>query len=354
MKNKVLAIHLPQFHRIRENDQWWEEGFTEWTNTKKATPLFKGHRQPRCPENNNYYDLSEKGVLEQHCSEAKSIGIDGFCFYHYWFDGKRVLEKPLEYLLNNKSIDVEFILSWANEPWTRSWDGKTKNILLDQVYGLEEDWIKHYKCLRRFFLDDRYIKIHNKPVFVIYRTNSIKNCDKMIKKWNEMCLADGFDGIYIVETLNGFQKTPVLKESEAVFEFEPMYTLRHSIGFFQKLKRLYNKITGALDKVSYSYVSKKIVERNLNYGKKNQFLGSFVGWDNTARKGKNALIMNDNTPELFYYQLKTQIKKFPQDSNHIMFINSWNEWAEGAYLEKDVEYGDSFQNVVRKILVEKC
>ena len=153
--------------------------------------------------------------------------------------------------------------------------------------------------------------------------------------------------------MSGFQKLPSLKESQAVFEFEPMYTLRHSFGFFQKLKRLFNRITNSLDIVKYSYVTKKIINRNNNYKNKNRFLGCFVGWDNTARKGRNALIMNDSSPNLFYNQLKSQLKKMPSNKKNIILINAWNEWAEGAYLEKDDEYGDSFQEVVRKIIVDE-
>jgi hypothetical protein len=353
VNNKILAIYLPQFHCIKENDDWWGKGFTEWSNTKKSKPLFAGHRQPRTPQDGNYYDLTENGVLEAQAALAKSKGIDGFCFYHYWFNGKRVLEAPTELLLKKKNIDIEFILSWANEPWTRSWDGKNKDVLLEQTYGDEDDWHKHYKCLRRYFLDSRYIKIDNRPVFVIYRTNSFEGCEDMITFWNECARKDGFNGVYIVETLNSFQQKPSLEKSEAAFEFEPMFTLRHSAGIFFNFKRAINKALGKLDVVSYKDVTRFILKKDIAYEGKEKFFSCFVGWDNAARKGKKGLVMNDSSPEHFKFQFENQYKKMRKRENSILFINAWNEWAEGAYLEADEEHGESYLNVIKKIVKGK-
>jgi lipopolysaccharide biosynthesis protein len=168
-KIRSIAIHLPQYHTIPENDEWWGEGFTEWTNVKKAKPLFEGHHQPHVPLSNNYYDLSENKALCKQAELAKKYGIDGFCFYHYWFNGKKLLEKPLEQMLERGTPDFPFMLCWANENWTRTWDGMDKHILMKQEYGFEDDEA-HFDYLLPFFKDDRYIKIDGKPVFLVYRT----------------------------------------------------------------------------------------------------------------------------------------------------------------------------------------
>ena len=195
---KILAMYLPQYHCFKENDEWWGKGFTEWTNTKKAKPLYKNHYQPKEPLNDNYYDLSNKETMEKQAKLAKEYGIYGFVYYHYWFNGKKLLHKPLEDMLLNKKVKINFCLSWANEPWTRSWDGKSKEIIMPQEYGDKNDWVNHYNYFKNFFLDDRYIKINNMPVLFIYRISSIDNFDEMFKKWNELAVEDEFDGIYLV------------------------------------------------------------------------------------------------------------------------------------------------------------
>ena len=182
---KVLALYLPQYHCFKENDEWWGKGFTEWTNTKKAKPLYRNHYQPKEPLNDNYYDLSNVDVMINQAKLAKKYGVSGFVYYHYWFNGKKLMEKPLELMRKNKGVDMNYCLSWANEPWTRSWDGKAKEILIDQCYGDKSDWTKHYNYLSNFFSDDRYIKIDNKPVLFIYRINSIENHDEMISLWKK-------------------------------------------------------------------------------------------------------------------------------------------------------------------------
>lgn len=331
MNTKLIAFYLPQFHRIKENDEWWGEGFTEWTNVKKSKPLYKGHNQPRVPLDNDYYDLSKKETLEKQAKLAKKYGIYGFCFYHYYFNGKKLLEKPTKILLENKDININYCFSWANEPWTRSWDGKNKDILMSQSYGEKKEWKEHFEYLLPFFRDERYIKKENKPVFLIYRTNNIPNCEEMVKYWEELAVKNGFNGIYLLETLNSFQKNPVLKSSKGVVEFEPMLTMRHYLKATTQIKRLIRKKIGLIDIVDYDNVWKQIVKRDNNY-RKDKYLGAFVGWDNTPRKGKKGLVIENSTPEKFGHYLKEQINK---NNTEFIFINAWNEWAEGAYLEPD-------------------
>ena len=219
---KVLAMYLPQFHRVKENDEWWGEGFTDWTTVKQAKPLFEGHNQPHVPSDENYYDLLDKNTMRWQTSLMKKYGIDGMCMYHYWFeDGRKILEKPVENLLNWKEIDMPFCLCWANETWARSWSGlqnvnvwadtcepdkKTgKKILLKQRYGNYKDWKEHFEYLLPFFRDDRYIKVDGKPVFVFYKAECIPCFEDMVEAWQQLAIESGINGIYIIA--NGCKKS---------------------------------------------------------------------------------------------------------------------------------------------------
>lgn len=345
MNTKLIAFYLPQFHRIKENDEWWGEGFTEWTNVKKSQPLYEGHNQPRIPLDNNYYDLSKKETLEKQTELAKENGIYGFCFYHYYFNGKKLLERPAELLLENKNINFNYCFSWANEPWTRSWDGKTRDIIMPQSYGGKKEWKKHFEYLLPFFKDERYIKKENKPVFLIYRTNNIPECEEMTNYWQELAINSGLNGIYLLETLNSFQRNPILNSSRGVVEFEPMLTIRHYLKPITQIKRLLKKKLGLLDKINYDEVWAQILQRDNDYGKE-RYLGAFVSWDNTPRKEKNGLVVENSTPEKFGNYLKIQINK---NNTEFLFINAWNEWAEGAYLEADSLNEFSYLNQLKKV-----
>lgn len=347
-KPKIIAFYLPQFHTIPENDKWWGEGFTEWTNTKKAKPLFEGHYQPKTPLNDNYYNLLDEKTQEWQAKIAKEHGIYGFCYYHYWFNGKMLLEKPMENMLRNKNIELPFCMSWANEPWARTWDGKDKEVLMPQTYGDKGDWENHFNYLLKFFKDERYIKLEGKPVMLIYRTNNIDKCDEMIGYWNEMAQENGFKGIYVVETLNSFQSEPSIENSQAVVEFEPMLTIRHHLPMFKQGQRYLRKKINKLDLIEYDYVWKRIINKDIDYGK-SKFLGAFVSWDNTARKGKKGLVINNSTPDKFRHYLKEQLEKAESENSKFVFMNAWNEWAEGTYLEPDKKNGFQYLLAIKRL-----
>lgn len=349
---KIIAFYLPQYHTIPENDKWWGEGFTEWTNTKKARPLFKGHQQPKTPLNDNYYCLLDSETQEWQAKLAQENGVYGFCYYHYWFNGKMLLEKPMELMLENKNITLPFCISWANEPWARTWDGKDKEVLMPQSYGGEKEWQEHFNYLLRFFKDDRYIKIDNKPVFLIYRTSNIPNCEQMIEYWNQLCKKYDFNGIYLIETMNSFQNRSCLNNSSAVVEFEPMLTIRHYLPLHTQGIRYIKKKLSILDKLDYNSVWEKIINKDIDYGKK-KFLGAFVSWDNTARKGKKGLVIKNSNAELFKKNLKRQILKCKKEKSELIFINAWNEWAEGTYLEPDDNEKYNYIKVIKEVNDEK-
>lgn len=345
MDQKIIAFYLPQFHAIPENDSWWGKDFTEWVNVKKAQPLFIGHEQPRIPLDNKYYNLLDLETQEWQAKIAKDHGIDGFCYYHYWFEGDQLLEKPAENMLRNPSIDIPFCFSWANHDWTRTWGWPGKNQLLKkQTYGEEGSWKFHFDYLLSFFKDERYIKINNKPVFLIYNTDVIPCLKEMIESWDCWSKEAGFDGIYLIETLNSIQKVSTIEYSQGVLEFEPLYTFQYELTFFHKMKLVVNKLTEFLFdstvfimKYSYSFLWRRIIDRKVTRNK-NTFFCGFVDWDNSPRKGRRAYIVDDATPEQFGEFMKELLKKsknHTQDTTSLLFLNAWNEWAEWAYLEPD-------------------
>lgn len=348
----IVAFHLPQFHCIPENDEWWGKGFTEWTNTRKARPLFQGHNQPRIPLNEKYYDLTNKEDLIWEMNLAKQYGIDAFCYYHYWFNGKLLLQKPLE-IMRTLQERIDYFFCWANEPWTRAWEGSRK-ILIDQEYGAEPEWREHFEYLLPFFQDEHYRKVNGCPVFVLYRANNIPCCEEMVAFFNKWCIENGFNGIYIIEERNNFQNKKACKNTQAILDFEPMYTLTHGRSI---LVRAIDKIlTGAFNMhtknnmllFSYDRVWKTILRRKYDRHTVH-YLGAFVDWDNTARKGKKSTVITGYTPEKFKKYLKTQVKRCNAFGSQMLFVNAWNEWGEGTYLEPDNRYQYVNLEIVKEI-----
>ena len=351
---KYLAFYLPQFHEFKENNEWWGKGFTEWTNVKKAKPLYSGHYQPQIPLDENYYDLSKTETLSNQAKVAKKYGIYGFCFYHYWFNGKVIMDMPLNLLLDNSDIDINYCFSWANETWSRRWDGHDSEILIKQEYGDEKEWEMHFNYLLPFFKDERYIKIDNCPMLLIYRAFEIYRFDDMIEYFNARAKKEGFDGIYFLETITSVQKEVISSKTKGSVIFEPMYTVYNNLTIPERIKRyainhlhLYN--LGILDFIDYERLSKEIKKRD----NKESFLGCFPKWDNTPRRGKKGLMIRNTSPDKFEDQLFCISKKSVASGRDFVFINAWNEWAEGAYLEADEKnkygYLKAIQNVRIKL-----
>lgn len=346
---RFITFYLPQYHTINENDIWWGKGFTEWVRVKHSKPVFEGHYQPRIPD--AYYDLADIKVMADQAEQAKAYGIYGFCYYHYWFNGNLLLEKPLEQMLACKEVDIPFCLSWANEKWTRAWEGNSKEVLIDQYYGGEDEWEKHLDYLLPYFLDQRYITINRMPVFVIYRTESFADFDKMFSFWNSKMKEKGYPEIYFIEMLTSYQKKPMCSGSRGVVEFEPMFTIGDGFSVKAKIRGYIKKKYPFLFRrpyklFDYDKVWQKIVKRSNSYKNKTLFLGAFTDWDNSPRFRDRGTIFRSVTPKKFQYYLTRQTQK--SDSG-FLFINAWNEWAEGAYLEPDKMYGDEFLKAVKKV-----
>lgn len=346
-KIKIFALYLPQFHTIPENDEWWGKGFTEWTNVKKAKPLFKGHNQPRVPLNDNYYNLLDDNIFKWQIDLAKKYGIDGFCFYHYWFNGKLLLEKPLENYLANKELDFPFFFSWANEPWARTWDGQNTNVLMPQIYGGETDIVEHFNYMLPFFKDSRYIKKDNKPMFVLYKSSSITYLDDFIIMWNKLAKENGFDGVYFIETLNLTNSKKNSNNTDACFYFEPSWINGEKYNFIERVIRHLYALVGKRHLLSYKKRWASIIEKEQIA--ETRYAGCFLDWDNSPRKGENGLIYKDVTTEIFGSYFKEQVQKMRQHNCPFIFINAWNEWCEGTYLEPDKKNGFGFLEAICKV-----
>lgn len=360
---KIITFYLPQFHEIPENNQWWGKGFTEWNNTKKAEPLYRDHYQPREPLLDNYYDLSDPGVIVNQMKLAKKYGIGGFCFYHYWFGGKKLLEKPIEALLNNPQAKLPFCLSWANEPWTRAWDGAigSKEILMKQNYGNEVEWKEHFRYLLDFFLDKRYLCVEGKPVFLIYRANSIPKCKNMLELWDAMAKDNGLPGLYFIQMITGFGYDKRIHNFDSNLDFEPMRTIysdetvdhipkwKWQMKFYKKYCNMPILSRFLINKIDYDSVYKTIIKRSIKENKKTYY-GAFPDWDNTARKKKQGLIIKGASPRKFEKYLKIQINQSILENKEFLFINAWNEWGEGTYLEPDKKYGYAYLHAVKRAL----
>lgn len=367
---KIIAYYLPQFHTFPENDKWWGKGFTEWTNVKKARPIFKDHNQPRVPLNNNYYNLLDDSVIKWQADLAKKYGIYGFCYYHYWFDGHMLMEKPMEILLEHKEIDLPFCICWANENWTKAWADSSKEVLISQTYGDENDWVNHFNYLLNFFNDERYIRIDNKPILVIYRPELIPTLRDMLECWNTLAIERGLDGIcYMYQQCDfNFEHD---KDGD-LFSFEIEYQPSRVKGYNRNLpvkqqqsltipvitRKLLNTVLSKIglpinkySAISYSYdwAWKKILQMKPSSEK--VIPGAFVDWDNTPRYGGKGSFYTGVTPKKFEYYLSRQLKNARNVyHSEYLFLFAWNEWGEGGYLEPDSKWGFGMLEAISQAL----
>lgn len=347
---KVIAYYLPQFYETDYNNKWWGNGFTEWVHVKAAKPLYTGHSQPRIPLNNNYYNLLDKKTVTWQTELANQYGIDGFAYYHYWFEGKLLLEKPAENLLQWKDINQKFFFFWANHTWYQAKNGK-KKILIEQTDGGEKDWINHYEYMKQFFSDARYIKIDNKPVLGIYSINMLEDPDSMINLWNQLAINDGYAGVFIIENKIKKNEKSQCNNSNAIVVRQPLIALNEfNLKFYKrvirKIRKFFLPIPKKPQKIPYSLICN--LEKNYSVKTfKKEYLGCSVGWDNTPRHGNFGQVFTNSSPQLFKETLKILLKKSEQKENDFIFINAWNEWAEGMYLEPDEENQYGYLEAIR-------
>ena len=343
---KPIALYLPQFHAIPENNAWWGEGFTEWTNVKKAEPRFDGHDQPRIPEESwGYYDLTDVQVLKKQAELARNHGIYAFGVYYYWFSGKRLLEKPIDLLLEHKEIDFPFFLIWANENWTRRWDGENSNILIKQNYSAD-DPVKFILDIKKYIDDPRYMKVDGKPVIGIYNPGDVPAISDVLSAWRKTAEEIGIGEIQIWSCITDHvvESASIDSQIDAEYEFPPR----------GKGHVPYERTEG--NGTLWDYVS--LVEDAKNYALSSRhpvYRGTMLSWDNSARKRNDYHCWKGYTPELFYKWNRTVInytrKHFAED-NRFVFVNAWNEWGEGTYLEPDQKYGYAAINALSKAIFD--
>jgi lipopolysaccharide biosynthesis protein len=357
---RVIAFYLPQYHPIRENDTWWGKGFTEWTNVTKARPLFRGHYQPHLPADLGFYDLRVAETREAQADLARQYGVTGFCYYHYWFAGKQLLNRPFDEVLASDKPDFPLCLCWANENWTRVWNGGDSEVLIQQTYS-EDDDVAHIRWLARAFADPRYIRVENKPLFIIYRAHKLPNIRKTMAIWREECRRLGIGEVFLCRVDTAADTLPPNEVGlDAAVEFQPdWYDLGEPLGRRRLSHFLWNDVRFLLRRKffgdrtnvqNYSHLVWSMSRRGLpGYPR---FPCITPSWDNSARRRYGATVFIESSPALFQEWATNTLAKLKSSNNtpSILFINAWNEWAEGNHLEPDQRYGRSYLKALRGAL----
>jgi len=360
-KARVIAFYLPQYHTIPENDEWWGEGFTEWTSVRNARPLFKGHVQPKIPGELGYYNLLDPQVREKQAELAKYAGIEGFCYWHYWFgNGRRLLEKPFDEVLASGKPDFPFCLGWANHSWSRkTWTKYQQNgnqMLMEQLYPGDEDIVAHFNNVLPAFLDHRYITVDGKPLFLVWAPMDLKNQKHFIDKWNELAQENGLRGIYFVGLKGGPDNGwngPLTVGFDAVC-WENFWTAEYNTSFvktrvFPRIQQYFNT-PFFIKKYKYKdiikdYFSDIDTEENV-------YPTIVPNYDRSPRGGRKAVIYYGSTPDLFRHHVEQALKVIEnkQEEHRILFLRSWNEWGEGNYIEPDQEFGRQYLEVLHSLI----
>ncbi len=332
-----IAMYLPQFHRVPENDAWWGEGFTEWTNVRRARPMFAGHQQPHVPHPDvGYYDLADETVLERQAEMARRHGIHGFCFYHYWFDGRRILEKPVERLLASGKPDIPFCLCWANENWTRTWDGLEREVLLEQRHSSESDE-RFFRDLLPALRDPRYITVEGRLLLAVYRPGLLAEPAATADRWRRMAEREGLPGLHLVAFHSFDQNDPRSYGFDAAVQFPPLQIPAANIrdtGLADMDRQFRGGVLDYREAMCHS-----LARPSTPYP---LYRGVMPGWDNTPRRMERATAWINSSPELYGRWLRAVIDKMQREQpaeHQLVFINAWNEWAEGAHLEPDSRNG---------------
>jgi hypothetical protein len=352
-KPRIIAFYLPQFHPIPENDQWWGKGFTEWTNVGKAKPLFRGHYQPRIPTDLGYYDLRVPETREAQAQLARDAGIEGFCYWHYWFgNGRRLLERPFNEVLQSGKPDFPFCLAWANESW-KNFDGglKKRKVLIEQLYPGIEDYTQHFYTVLPAFHDKRYIRVNGRPLFMIYKPLDSIDIPLFIETWRNLATKNGLAGIFFVghccddrENIPNYKKLDLDAINTVGLN---SYAKQRNI-IKKNVNRIYRLLFRKPFVVSYKKASKYFFEQNIDI--QDDIIPTIItGWDHTPRSGWYGSVMINNTATVFGNHVSNVVKNCNKKLN-IVFLKSWNEWAEGNYLEPDLKWGRQYLDVFSKIM----
>ena len=367
MNNKFIPFYFPQFYSIPENDNWWGNGYTDWQRVRNSKPINKWHNQPRVPLNDLYYDQSKSDTILNQINLALEYDIYGFNFYHYWFDGKILLEKPIK-IFKQLNHNLKYCITWANETWTKRWDGKFNEVLIKQNhFNDESEWLAHFNYLFDHFKDEKYIRIQNKPVFCIYRPDLFLDIDKFIKFFEKQAKSRGLEGIYFI-AVKAYETGFNVDNFNATLRFQPRDLFRNinskANPIRTKIEKLLRNIPEQYQIIFSEFLFKFQKNETFDYNKfstllienaekdskleKKVFQSVITDWDNTARYGHKAKYFINSNPENFDKLLFKLIELNKYDTEKIIFINAWNEWSEGAYLEPDIKNGFKFLEIVKK------
>lgn len=352
---RIIAFYLPQYHPTKENDGWWGKGFTEWTNVALSKPLFKNHWQPQIPGELGFYDLRLEQTRIDQAVLAKEFGIEGFIYWHYWLENnKTMLSLPYQEMLKSKKPDFPFCLAWANHSWKGVFFGAKNRTLVEQKYGGDKDYINHFYYLLAAFKDRRYIKVDGKPVFYIYHPKEIPNCKDFIDLWNNIAIKEGFlNGLHFIGEGIDLEKKDKYGLDAVSYSNHRKIASHNAINiknkYFQYVIWKLIKKKG-LQVYEYSEAIKYFLKNKIT--PEGEYPSIIPNWDTTPRLGKNAVILNNSSPELFKIHVHQVLEsvKYKEKENNIVFIKSWNEWAEGNYLEPSWKYGRQYLEALQSEL----
>jgi hypothetical protein len=353
---RIIAFSLPHFHPIPENDEWWGKGFTEWTNVGKAKPLFWGHYQPRVPADLGYYDLRVPETREAQAKLARETGIEGFCYWHYWFgNGRQLLERPFNEVLVSGKPDFPFCLAWANESWKGFAHGlSNRNVLIEQTYPGIKDYVDHFNAVLPALKDKRYITVDGKPLFVIYKPLDSEKIKDFIRIWIDLAKENGLPGIYFV----GHSNCPH-DDFQRIFNAGcvaiNIVRLAHATSYHSLIAKAYSYINHRFALCPEIYFYKSFLKRVLVKGedaKENIIPTIIPRWDHTPRSGRSGSVLVGENPVLFRRYLQTFFENIKNKKNNIVFLKSWNEWAEGNYVEPDLKFGTGYLDELNNVLQE--
>lgn len=343
---KFIAYYLPQFYEIEFNNKYWGKGYTEWTVTSKAKPLFKNHYQPHIPADLGYYNLLMPEAREAQAQMAKEYGIDGFCYWHYWFgNGEVEMEKPIKAVLESGKPDFPFCFCWANHSWHNP---ATKEPIREQKYPGDEDYRNHFNYVLRAFKDERYIKVNGKPLFDIFEPDWIPDLNHFMELWNKWAIEEGFSGIYFV----GIAQTPEALQKIVNSKLDAINAVRLKdfLSYQNPYKEFLKYKFSSIHNYKYIEAQKYFINEK---DKDNRIIPTIIpGWDHTPRSGKNGLVLTDYTPETFEVHMRSVMELISKKQNKLCFIKAWNEWGEGNHLEPDLKYGKAFLEVLKKVKEE--
>jgi len=366
---KIISFYLPQFHPIPENDRWWGAGFTDWVNVRKARPRFRGHWQPHRPAEPGYYDPRDRETRAAQATLAREHGVGGFCYYHYWFNGRLLLEQPLDQVLESGEPEFPFCLCWANENWTRRWDGRDREILIAQDYGTY-DAREHLRWLSRAFRDRRYLRVGGRPLFLIYNPSHIPDVAGLVTSLRKAAMAEDLEGLHLC-AVGSYNNTMTSEETaaagfDALVEFYPNQRNHGRPVALDRIRtflpRIWNRVFELLrldDMVPafpvtnrHSYPSLVKEAMRVSAGPLPVYPGVMPSWDNCARRRTNAMVIQNRDTALYGRWLAHAAGRVSgrEPDEQLVFVNAWNEWAEGCHLEPDLDCGRSFLEAPREVV----